>query len=141
MPLCTPGAQIACACPGSTVPGAQVCKADGSGLGPCTGCPAGAGGGGTGGTAGASGGGGAAGSGGAGGDPNFTPMKDTDYFVCQQSEISKKHCNMYPSTPTCITWKTDATNGQQTLVWAKAHCKFIMTLMVTTDATACCPIP
>lgn len=39
---CTPGAQIACACPGQGADGpmgAQVCAADGSGYGACEGCP------------------------------------------------------------------------------------------------------
>lgn len=34
---CTPGAEAACACAGG-VPGHQVCRADGSGFEPCTGC-------------------------------------------------------------------------------------------------------
>jgi hypothetical protein len=61
-PLCVPGSQVACACPGSSVPGAQVCQPDGLGLGPCEGCPAGTGG------AGASGGGGGGAAAGMGGD-------------------------------------------------------------------------
>lgn len=36
---CTPGEQQACACPGTDVTGAQVCASDGSGFGPCDGCP------------------------------------------------------------------------------------------------------
>jgi len=36
---CVAGQQVACACPGSGVSGAQVCKDDGSGFGSCQGCP------------------------------------------------------------------------------------------------------
>lgn len=57
-PLCTPGQQLACACPGSTTQGAQKCKDDGSGFTDCAGCP---------GSGGAGGGAGASGASGAGG--------------------------------------------------------------------------
>jgi hypothetical protein len=36
---CAPGQQVACACPGTTVTGAQSCNPDGHGYGPCIGCP------------------------------------------------------------------------------------------------------
>jgi hypothetical protein len=39
MGTCTPGQQVSCACPGSSVTGAQSCLANGSGYGACTGCP------------------------------------------------------------------------------------------------------
>ncbi len=42
-PRCVPGEQIVCACPGSSVTGAQVCNALGSGYGACEGCPGGSG--------------------------------------------------------------------------------------------------
>jgi len=37
--VCTPGQQVSCACPGSTVTGAQVCGSDGTSYGACMGCP------------------------------------------------------------------------------------------------------
>lgn len=62
-PLCVPGRQEACACPGGGSEGVQICLEGGSGYTRCEGCGAGsAGGGGSGGA-----GGGAAGSGGEGG--------------------------------------------------------------------------
>jgi hypothetical protein len=63
--VCSPGQQLACACPGSSVPGAQACKEDGSGFEACAGCPGGAGG-----SAGGSGGAGSpvGGTGGVGGN-------------------------------------------------------------------------
>ena len=36
---CTPGQQVACACPGVAITGAQTCNADGQGFGECIGCP------------------------------------------------------------------------------------------------------
>jgi hypothetical protein len=36
---CIPGEQVSCACPGTSVPGAQTCNATGTGYGPCVGCP------------------------------------------------------------------------------------------------------
>ncbi len=42
-PVCTPGVQVTCACPGGRE-GAQACSADGSAWGACEGCPAGTGG-------------------------------------------------------------------------------------------------
>ena len=70
-PLCVPGQQVACACPGGTM-GAQACNAQGNGYEPCqceTSGPGGSGGmGGSGGAGGGSGGmGGSGGSGGTGG--------------------------------------------------------------------------
>lgn len=35
---CTPGEQRACACPGGSPPGVQVCGVNGDQFGPCTGC-------------------------------------------------------------------------------------------------------
>jgi len=37
--LCTPGRQLACACPGTATQGAQACNAQGTGYGECSGCP------------------------------------------------------------------------------------------------------
>lgn len=63
---CVPGQQVACACPGSAQSGVQVCNAQGTGLGACTGCPGGAGGaGGAGGSAAGAGGSTTAGTAGA----------------------------------------------------------------------------
>jgi hypothetical protein len=36
---CVPGRQSSCPCAGTSLQGTQICKADGSGLDPCTGCP------------------------------------------------------------------------------------------------------
>ncbi|MFP6684793.1 MAG: hypothetical protein VB934_08775 [Polyangiaceae bacterium] len=40
---CVPGEQIVCACPGTSVTGAQVCNALGTGYEACEGCPGGSG--------------------------------------------------------------------------------------------------
>jgi hypothetical protein len=37
--ICAPGQQVACACPGVALTGAQACNADGQGFGLCNGCP------------------------------------------------------------------------------------------------------
>lgn len=67
--VCAPGQQISCACPGSTVKGAQSCKDDGSGYLPCEGCPSGEGGsGGASGSGGSAGDAGSSGTSGSGGD-------------------------------------------------------------------------
>jgi len=70
-PVCAPGQQVACACPGTPSEGAQLCKDDGSGFESCQGCAEGSGGaatgsGGSGGTGGASQGSGGQGSGAGG---------------------------------------------------------------------------
>jgi hypothetical protein len=36
---CIPGQQVDCPCPGTDIPGIQICAQDGHGLGACTGCP------------------------------------------------------------------------------------------------------
>jgi hypothetical protein len=64
---CVSGQQLACACPGSPTSGAQVCRDDGTGFGPCLGCAGGDAGSGQGGQAGSGQGGQPAGGSGQGG--------------------------------------------------------------------------
>lgn len=78
MQVCSPGQQIACACPGGAQ-GAQACNSSGTGYGACD-CPMGTGGGGgssSGGAAGATTAG-AAGSSGSGGSTPVDPVGDAE---------------------------------------------------------------
>ncbi len=127
---CTPNHQLSCACPGSGQ-GIQICNAEGSALGPCTGCSSGTGGtsdsgifpaGGTGGSAGSGGTitGGSAGTttGGTGGSGGSSGYSDTDCLVGSNngSEVCDDEAWQVPSPGQPLVLVCLSANGGTTYV-------------------------
>lgn len=89
---CIPGQQIACPCPGGEE-GAQACREDGSGFGPCLGCDTE----GEGGSGATTGSGGDGGSGGAGG---CEPAQNPCSIAANCGEIDRG-CGVVAECPSC----------------------------------------
>lgn len=119
--VCVPGKSEACVGPGACQ-GGQVCKADGSGFGPCD-CGAGGAGGSVGGAGGSAGGAGGA-SGAAGSAGKCEPLSAEKACSKGQCGTAPDGCGSVVECPACSPW-SDACQAQASGIslCVQEHCK------------------
>src|SRR5690606_1456953 len=136
--VCAPGKVEACACPGGGM-GAQACREDGSGWGPCECGDAGSG------SAGGSGGDGGAG---GSGDPRWWCMHgpaangSPEWCKCEWKEHGNKNVDGCPALPCCYSRTRDGVHTCQcTDLILGLTCDDVVAGMPGTKQQSACPVP
>jgi hypothetical protein len=124
--VCIPGASVACVGPGACQ-GGQVCKADGSGLGPCDCGAGGAAPGGAGGQSAGGAGGSSAAGGGQAGAAGCTPLAADKACASNQCGVAKDGCGGEVACPACAPWFFGCEAQASGISICKGDCKEVQT--------------